>query len=93
MQELTAYVRTESITDLTVWHDDTLFPIMNGTTPDHPMILGFLGIVGFDKGKELDGDDLNALRVLANRAAMALKDRDAQEQIFRSLELMTRRST
>jgi len=89
MQELTAYVRTESITDLTVWHDDTLFPIMNGTTPDHPMILGFLGIVGFDKGKELDGDDLNALRVLANRAAMALKDRDAQEQIFRSLELMT----
>ncbi len=89
LQALTTFVKDNSVTGFTAWQGDGIYPIMNGIGQATPVVEGYLGIEGFGAREELDEDDLSALQTLSQRAALALKDREAQEQIFRSLELMS----
>jgi hypothetical protein len=50
-----------------------------------PPLLGVLGVAR-SAGREIDGDQRAAVRLLADRAALALEDRQLQQRIFRSLE-------
>lgn len=52
-----------------------------------PSLLGFMGVARKPEGQErIDPDQRNALWLLANRAALALEDRQLQGRVFRSLE-------
>lgn len=76
-----------------VWGDDELFPLMNGT-PDKPDMLGFLGVhAALDRREPKDAAsqavaeaDAQAVNMLLERAAMALRDWRVQQKVFRSLE-------
>jgi len=89
LQALEEFVMANEVAGLTYWQEDRLFPVTNGNGQGEPTVVGYLGILGFDEREDLDREDLNALQLLSHRAALVLKDRDAQEQIFRSLESMT----
>jgi hypothetical protein len=66
------------------WGGDFLMPLYNGTE-DEPELIGLIGISGLDITK-IDQEQLGALGLLAKRAALALRDRRVQQQVFRSLE-------
>uniref|UniRef100_A0A7C4KJB5 Uncharacterized protein n=1 Tax=Anaerolinea thermolimosa TaxID=229919 RepID=A0A7C4KJB5_9CHLR len=66
------------------WGGDLLMPLYNGTE-ERPELLGLLGIAGLSSGKIAE-EELAALDVLSRRAALALRDRLVQQEIFRSLE-------
>jgi hypothetical protein len=52
-----------------------------------PALLGLLGVARQPgQPAEMDGDQRDALWLLANRAAFALEDRQLQQRVFRSLE-------
>ncbi len=85
---LDAFVRENQVTGFTAWQGDGIYPIMNGSGQPEPIVEGYLGIEGFGM-ENLDADDISALHLLSQRAAIALKDHDAQEQIFRSLEMIS----
>lgn len=89
LQALDGFVRGNEVSGVTSWRDDRLFPVMNGNGQGEPVVVGYIGILGFADREDLDSEDISALQLLGHRAALALKDREAQEQIFRSLESMT----
>ncbi len=70
--------------DLFRWGDDYLFPLMNGT-PEVPELIGLLGVSGAPNDL-LDDEQMQAMAVLTDRAAMALRGRRIQQKIFDSLE-------
>ncbi|NTW45281.1 MAG: hypothetical protein HGB14_12850, partial [Anaerolineaceae bacterium] len=69
-----------------VWNEDVIIPIRNGTNGDSQMVLGYLGVNGFNGNFPLEFEDAEALKTLTYRAAMVLRDRATQEQIFQTLE-------
>jgi hypothetical protein len=69
------------------WSGDTLFPLYNGT-PSQPEFIGLIGVTGAGR-TQLDPDQKHSLDLLTQRAAMALRDRRVQHQIFTSLETLT----
>jgi hypothetical protein len=73
--------------DLFAWGDYWLIPLFEQA--DDKGVL--LGILGFSRqpGQSMDGEQGEALSLLAKRAAQALDDRYAQEQVFTSLEALT----
>jgi hypothetical protein len=50
-----------------------------------PPLIGILGVARHDD-TEMDGDQRDALWLLADRAALALEDRQLQQRVFRSLQ-------
>ena len=66
------------------WGDDLILPLMNGT-PEKPELLGLLGVSG-GAGRILDLEQKQSLERLADRAAMALRDRRVQQQVFAAME-------
>jgi hypothetical protein len=66
------------------WGDDTLIPLFNGS-PEKPDMLGLLGITGAARS-QFDIEQSHSLEILSRRAALALRDRRVQQQIFLSLE-------
>ncbi len=66
------------------WGDDLILPLMNGT-PEKPELLGFLGVAG-GVGLPLDLEQKQSLERLAGRAALALRDRRVQQQVFQIME-------
>jgi hypothetical protein len=74
-----------SMPDLFHWGDDFLVPLFQRVDGQEPVLLGLMGISG--AGRELlDEDQMQSLKVLTERAELALKDRHIQTQVFQSLQ-------
>ncbi|MGD8404551.1 MAG: histidine kinase N-terminal 7TM domain-containing protein [Anaerolineales bacterium] len=75
-----------------VWGDFWILPLRQRRQNDMdldaiPSLLGLLGVARReDQPPEIDGDQRDALWLLAERAAFALEDRKLQQRVFRSLE-------
>ena len=71
------------------WGDFWILPLhqrkVNGDRDEIPPLLGLLGIAR-RSNQPLDRDQRDALWLLADRAALALEDRQLQQRVFRSLE-------
>jgi len=71
------------------WGDFWILPLhqrrTNGDRDEMPMLLGLLGIAR-NADHLLDKDQRDAVWLLADRAALALEDRQLQQRVFRSLE-------
>jgi hypothetical protein len=70
-----------------LWGEDHLFPLLNGT-PEKPELLGLLGVSNVGR-EALDEEQLQSMKVLVQRAALALQDRRVQQKVFQSLESLT----
>ena len=72
-----------------VWGDFWILPLhqrrTNGDRDEMPLLLGLLGIAR-KADHLLDKDQRDAVWLLADRAALALEDRQLQQRVFRSLE-------
>jgi len=72
-----------------IWGDFWVLPLhqrkMNGDRDEIPLLLGLLGVAR-KADHPLDGEQRDALWLLANRVAFALEDRQLQQRVFRSLE-------
>jgi len=71
---------------MTVWDKDAVFPLMNGGA--EPELVGYLGIQAVDPQLLLEGEVMASVQLLVHRAAIAVKDREIQEQVFHTLEQM-----
>ena len=71
------------------WGDFWILPLrqrrVNGDRDEVPPLLGLLGIAR-KADHPIDRDQHDALWLLADRAALALEDRQMQQRVFRSLE-------
>jgi hypothetical protein len=71
------------------WGDFWVLPLhqrkINGDRDEIPPLLGLLGIAR-KANQPLDKDQRDSLWLLADRAALALEDRQLQQRLFRSLE-------
>jgi len=72
-----------------VWGDFWILPLhqrkTNGDRDEVPLLLGFLGFAR-KADRPMDKDQRDAVWLLADRAALALDDRQLQQRVFRSLE-------
>ena len=75
-----------------VWGDFWILPLRQRRQNDMdrdeiPVLLGLLGVARQpDQTVEIEGEQRDALWLLADRAAFALEDRQLQQRVFRSLE-------
>ena len=75
-----------------VWGDFWILPLRQRRQNDMdrdeiPALLGLLGVARQpDQPLEIEGEQRDALWLLADRAAFALEDRQLQQRVFRSLE-------
>ena len=72
------------------WENNSLFPLYtvpNGENKNH-QLLGLLGLTGISI-EELDEEQKSSLKILIERAALALSDRQMQIQIFQSMEKLS----
>ena len=74
-------------TNLFSWGGYWLVPLY-AHQDDQDELLGLMGTKQ-QPGYEIDEEQQEALSILANRAALALEDRRAQEQLFTSVEALT----
>jgi len=72
---------------LFTWGEYWLVPLFTQTEGDHDL-LGLMGVMR-QPDQNFDEEQEEALTVLARRAALALEDRRAQEQLFTSVEALT----
>ncbi len=78
MNEQTSYIQ---------WRQDYLVPLLNdGDLENKP--IGILGVTAIATN-ELDEDAVQALSILGRRAALALRDRQIQQQLFQTLVELT----
>jgi len=70
-----------------IWGDTWLFPLHQppDTVEGEPVLLGLLGVVR-QSDQVILKDQRSALKLLIQRASMALEDRRLQHRVFRSLE-------
>jgi len=74
--------------ELFQWHDYMLIPLYSQYEHEKHMI-GLLGAgIEVNNDVSLDGDQTEALQLLASRAALALGDRRLQQQIFSSIQIL-----
>lgn len=86
-------VKEESGRSEFLWNDYWILPLRarrtRETAPDQPPpLIGLLGVARTPGQQSLEPDQQHALWLLAERAALALEDRQFQQRIFRSLEEM-----
>ena len=67
------------------WGNDCLVPLLEPDSGEKKELVGLLGITGVG-GEKPDEEQTQALLLLSYRAALALRDRQTQRQIFQSLE-------
>lgn len=65
------------------WQQDYLVPLLNDGDLERKPV-GILGVSGI-ASHEMDEDDIQALTILGRRAALALRDRQIQQQVFQTL--------
>lgn len=72
-----------------IWGDFWILPLhqrkTNGDRDETPQLLGLLGIAR-KADQPMDREQRDAIWLLADRAALALEDRQLQQRVFRSLE-------
>lgn len=83
-------VREEKGPNEFLWNDYWILPLRQRRTPDldldlTPPLLGLLGVL-CQTDQPIEHDQRQALWLLADRAALALDDRQLQQRVFRSLE-------
>jgi hypothetical protein len=86
-------VREETGRDEFLWNDYWILPLRARRTGDmdfdqQPPVIGLLGVARHPGQQVLEADQRQALWLLADRAALALEDRQLQQRLFRSLEEM-----
>lgn len=81
-------VSTEDAPTMFRWGEDMLVPLMDTSVEEGGQLLGLLGISGVSLA-DLDEDQMHSLEILAGRAAMTLRDRRIQQNIFQSLQALT----
>ena len=69
-----------------LWNRDVLFPLRDGG--DELKLVGYLGVRGANEALLEEDEVINAISLLNHRAAIALRDREIQEQVFSQLEKM-----
>ncbi len=72
------------------WGNFWILPLYHRRNPDMdqdelPPLLGLLGVARREKQKAIERDQREALWLLADRAALALQDRQLQQRVFRSV--------
>jgi hypothetical protein len=82
--EMVAYAETAAsqMANYVRWQDQLLIPLVTDSV-DHKLV-GILGINGAGQ-TNLDDEAVQSLAVLARRAALALRDRQIQQQVFQTL--------
>jgi hypothetical protein len=70
------------------WGDFWVVPLFEHDQPEDPVLLGLLGAAQ-NHQQPPDEEQREALAALSYRAALALEDRERQEQVFSSLESLT----
>ena len=74
--------------DVFLWQDYMLIPLYSQYERERTMI-GLLGAgIGTQNDTFLDNDQMEALQLLASRAALALGDRRSQQRIFSSIQML-----
>jgi hypothetical protein len=68
------------------FHEDLIFPLKDGE--ETPSLVGYLGIRQPNQLLIDEEEVMIAVRLLNHRAAIALRDREIQEQVFTTLEKM-----
>ena len=73
-----------------LWGNFWVLPLHRQRHPDMdrdelPPLLGLLGVARRDENQKMENDQRNALWLLADRASIALEDRQLQQRVFRSL--------
>ena len=87
-QELLQAVNGDNLVDeLFTWEGYYLIPLHNSANTNGNGLLGLLGISRVP-GQDLDEDQLTALSLLTERATLALRDRQLQQQVFRSMQTL-----
>jgi hypothetical protein len=69
-----------------VFHDDLIFPVIDGG--ETPILVGYLGLRHANATLIAEEEVMSAVNLLNHRAAIALRDREIQEQVFTTLEKM-----
>ncbi|HEX7395114.1 MAG TPA: histidine kinase N-terminal 7TM domain-containing protein [Anaerolineaceae bacterium] len=69
------------------WNQDSLIPLINEKSTNKE-VLGLIGISGIQSLK-MDEEHAKAIQILTQRASMALKDRQTQQQVLHSLMELT----
>lgn len=73
------------VDELFSWEGYYLIPLHDPTAANGNGLLGLFGIA-HTPGQDLEEDQLTALSLLTERATMALRDRQLQQQVFRSMQ-------
>jgi hypothetical protein len=71
---------------MVVWNSDTLFPLIDGG--EEPTLVGYMGVRNPKESLLIEEEVVSAINLLNHRAAIALRDREIQEQVFSQLEKM-----
>ena len=71
---------------MVIWNDDAIFPLKDGG--ETPALVGYLGVRKANQLLIAEEEVLSAVHLLNHRAAIALRDREIQEQVFTTLENM-----
>lgn len=70
-----------------IWNSDAIIPlVVNLGRGDQDKPLGFLGIVDHGASFSMDLEEMSALKTLTDRAAIILRDRATQEQLFQMMD-------
>jgi N-terminal 7TM region of histidine kinase len=72
--------------EMVIWKDDVIFPLKDGG--ETPALVGYLGVRKANELLIAEDEVLAAVHLLNHRAAIALRDREIQEQVFTTLENM-----
>jgi hypothetical protein len=70
------------------WGDDTLVPLIDQDEEGRLIIVGLLGITD-GAHQEWEGDQLQRLNAITQRAMLALNDRRLQENVFKTIEALS----
>jgi len=70
------------------WGKYWLVPLFSEGDEEEPALLGIMGAVR-DSKETLDEEEQGALTLLSQRAALALQERQVQQQVFNSLKTLT----
>ena len=81
-------LRNNGFSGLFRWGVDYLAPLMDEEAEEEHALLGLLGISGVEN-LQMDSEQEQALKALSERATKALRDHQAQQQIFASLQTLT----
>ncbi len=70
-----------------IWNSDAIIPlVVDSGRSEQDKPLGFLGIIDHGASVSMDQEEMAALKTLTDRAAIILRDRATQEQLFQMMD-------